>query len=194
MPYRVRDLSCAFLMTVFLFPLIAIISAVILFFYGRPVFYREGRIGLYGRLFTLYKFRTLHSVRGRAKAADNLEGRILKNGTPENCRGVFFKFLRKHSLDELPQLWNVLAGDMSIVGPRPMPANELLYRFGSDASRVISVRPGLTGLWQINGRNDLSFEERRRLDLRYVEKRSALFDCRIILKTFSAVLSGKGAY
>ena len=181
-------------MTCFFFPVIAIISAVILFFYGRPVFYSEKRTGLHGKLFRLYKFRTLNSVRGQVKVADDLEDRVLKNGTPENCRGGFFKFLRKYSLDELPQIWNVLAGDMSIVGPRPMPDHELLLRFGSDASKITSVRPGLTGLWQINGRNDLGTEERRRLDLCYVETRSALLDCKIILKTFSAVLSGQGAY
>lgn len=194
MAYRVRDFSLSLFMTVFFFPVIAIIGALIIFVYGRPVFYSEKRMGLHGRLFTLYKFRTLKPVQGQVKEKDDLEGRVLKNGTPENCRGGFFKFLRKYSLDELPQIWNVLAGDMSIVGPRPMPAHELLHRFGSDASKITSVRPGLTGLWQINGRNDLSAEERRRLDLGYVETRSVLLDCKIILKTFSAVLSGRGAY
>ena len=125
---------------------------------------------------------------------ENLEGRVQKNRTPENCQGWFFKALRKYSLDELPQIWNILVGDMSMVGPRPMPKHELEYRFGSDASRITSIRPGLTGLWQISGRSDLSPEERLRLDLYYVEKRNPWLDYRIILKTFSAVLSGRGAF
>jgi exopolysaccharide production protein ExoY len=194
MPHRIRDFLIGLLLAAVLFPLMATIGAVIFLVWGRPVFYSEKRVGLHGRTFTIYKFRTLHSRRGRGKVAEDLEDRILKNGFPEGCRGGFFKALRKYSLDELPQIWNVLAGDMSIVGPRPMPEKELRYRFGSEASRVTSVRPGLTGLWQISGRNDLSPEERRRLDLCYVETRNARLDYRIILKTVYAVLSGRGAY
>jgi len=192
--YRIRDFLIALILTIILFPLIVAISAIILFFKGRPVFYSEKRVGLQGRIFTLHKFRTLEPGRVMGNTTDDLDGRVLKNGTPENCRGWFFKALRKYSLDELPQIWNVLAGNMSIVGPRPMPKQELQYRFGSDASKVTSILPGLTGLWQISGRNDLSPEERFRLDLYYVEKRNAWLDYKIIFKTFFAVLSGRGAY
>lgn len=194
MSYRIRDLFLAIIMAILLFPLAAAISLIILLVYGRPVFYFERRVGLNGRSFTLYKFRTLAFATDHTKVANDLENRVLKNGTPENCQGVFLKFLRKYSLDELPQIWNILTGSMSIVGPRPMPAHELQYRFGSDASKVTSVRPGMTGLWQISGRNDLRPEERSRLDLCYIETRSVFLDLKIILKTFYAVVSGRGAY
>lgn len=194
MPYRIRDLFLAFIVMIFLSPLIAVISVTILLFHGRPVFYREKRSGLYGKPFTIYKFRTLTASPGQKPSAGDLENRITKNGTPENCSSDFFKFLRKYSLDELPQIWNVLKGDMSLVGPRPMPPRELEYRFGPDASRITSVAPGLTGLWQVSGRNDLPLEERHRLDLNYVETKSFFLDFRILLKTFYAVFSGKGAY
>jgi len=194
MPRRVRDFVIALILAVLLFPLMAVIGAIIFLVRGRPVFYSEKRVGLQGKVFTLHKFRTLDAGRVRTTPSEDLSGRILKNGTPENCRGVFFQALRKYSLDELPQIWNVLSGEMSIVGPRPMPEKELRYRFGPDFPRVVSVRPGLTGLWQVSGRNDLSPEERRRMDLDYVEKRNTRLDCRIILRTFSAVLSGRGAY
>lgn len=194
MRYRVRDLLFAFTILIILSPLLAAISLAILFLHGRPVFYQEKRAGLHGKLFTIYKLRTLAASQGQQPSAGDLENRIAKNGTPENCPGDFFKFLRKYSLDELPQIWNVLRGDMSLVGPRPMPPHELEYRFGPDASRVTSVAPGLTGLWQVSGRNDLPLEERHRLDLNYVETKSFLLDFRIILRTFHAVFSGKGAY
>lgn len=194
MRYRIRDLLLAFVILIFLLPVLATISAMILIFHGRPVFYREKRAGLHGIPFTIYKFRTLAASQGQQPSAGDLENRIAKNGTPENCPGDFFKFLRKYSLDELPQIWNVLRGDMSLVGPRPMPPYELAYRFGPDASRITSVAPGLTGLWQVSGRNDLPLEERHRLDLNYVQTKSFFLDFRILLKTFSAVFSGKGAY
>ena len=194
MRYRVRDLLLVFVILIFLFPLFAAIYATILLFHGKPVFYREKRAGLHGKPFTIYKFRTLAVKQGQEAATNALENRITKNGTPENCSNAFFKFLRKYSLDELPQIWNVLKGDMSLVGPRPMPSCELEYRFGPDASEVTTVLPGMTGLWQVSGRNDLSLEERHRLDLSYAQTKSFFLDFKIILMTFYAVLSGKGAY
>lgn len=194
MRYRVRDLLLAFILIILLFPLVALIGMAILLIHGRPVFFLEKRVGLHGRLFTIYKFRTLAVKPEQATALDDLNGRIAKNGAPENCPGVFFKFLRRYSLDELPQIWNVLMGSMSLVGPRPMPAGELEHRFGPDAAKVTSVLPGMTGLWQVSGRNDLPAEERRRLDLVYVETKSAFLDFRIMRKTVYAVLSGRGAY
>ena len=111
---RIRDIVIALFLAVSLFPVMVFIGAVIFLAFGRPVLYSEKRVGLGGRLFTIYKFRTLN---GRWRSSDDLSGRILKNGTPENCRRPFFRVLRRYSLDELPQVMNVLAGDMSIVGP-----------------------------------------------------------------------------
>jgi undecaprenyl-phosphate galactose phosphotransferase len=102
-------------------------------------------------------------------------------------------FLRKASLDEVPQLWNVLRGDMSIVGPRPVVRSELSTMYGDQASTLLSVRPGLTGLWQVQGRSTLSYRERVNLDLRYVQRRCLLLDLRILFWTPAVVLSGNGA-
>jgi lipopolysaccharide/colanic/teichoic acid biosynthesis glycosyltransferase len=194
MKHRLWNFLIALALALFLFPIIVAIGAIILLTRSGPVFYSEKRVGFDGKAFTLYKFRTLESAGDRWIPPDDLAGRVLKNGTPGGCRGRFFRALRKYSLDELPQIWNVLRGDMAVVGPRPMPEWELLYRFGADFRTVTSVRPGLTGLWQINGRSDLSPEKRRTMDLLYVERRSRRLDLIIIFKTFSAVLSGRGAY
>ena len=194
MRYRIRDLFLGSIIIILLFPVLIIISTFILLIHGKPVFYLERRAGIHGKSFTIYKFRTLAANQGRATDTNELDQRIAKNGTPKSCPGDFLKFLRKYSLDELPQIWNVLEGNMSMVGPRPMPVRELVHRFGSDASKVTSVLPGMTGLWQISGRNDLPIAERHRLDLYYVETKSFLLDCKIIVKTFYAVLSGRGAY
>ncbi|HPC02581.1 MAG TPA: sugar transferase [Syntrophales bacterium] len=191
---RIRNFLIALVLAFLLFPVTASIGAIIRLSRGRPVLYSEKRVGLDGRAFTLHKFRTLDPAPARRDPRDDLAGRVLKNGTPGGCRGPFFRALRKYSLDELPQIWNILRGEMAVVGPRPMPEEELLYRFGADSRKVTSVRPGLTGLWQINGRSDLSPEKRRTMDLFYVEHRSRRLDLEIIFKTFSAVLSGRGAY
>lgn len=175
-------------------PLMILISIAILVVYGSPVLYSEIRVGLKGRRFRLYKFRTLKNRENRISKSHDLTNRIMKNGHPDLCMGRLARILRKYSLDELPQLWNVLVGHMSIVGPRPMPFNELHYRFGADASKITSVRPGLTGWWQINGRNSLSREDRRRLDLYYVNNKHLRLDLEIILKSFSAILSARGAF
>ncbi|PRX31999.1 sugar transferase [Paraburkholderia sp. BL18I3N2] len=103
------------------------------------------------------------------------------------------RFLRKTSLDELPQLWNVLRGDMSLVGPRPIVKKEL-ERYGPDAYYYLSVRPGVTGLWQVSGRNNVDYATRVALDVSYVKRRSTLLDISILLRTFKVVFDGSGAY
>ncbi|WP_236003732.1 sugar transferase [Nonomuraea antri] len=159
-----------------------------------PAFFRQTRVGRDGRLFTIVKFRTMRRGSERQKIT------LVSDGD-----GVLFKvrndprvtplgtFLRRHSLDELPQLINVLKGDMSLVGPRP-PLPEEVARYGDDVRRRLLVRPGLTGLWQVSGRSDLSWEESVRLDLRYVENWSLTLDLQILWKTWSAVARGQGAY
>jgi exopolysaccharide biosynthesis polyprenyl glycosylphosphotransferase len=161
-----------------------------------PVFYRQRRVGKDGKEFTILKFRTMVRDADRAKhrLADANEG-----------AGVLFKmrrdprvtrvgaFLRRYSIDELPQLFNVLTGVMSLVGPRP-PLPEESARYEPDVRRRLLVKPGLTGLWQVSGRSDLSWEEAVRLDLRYVEDWSLAMDAMILWKTFRAVLGGQGAY
>jgi exopolysaccharide biosynthesis polyprenyl glycosylphosphotransferase len=159
-------------------------------------FYRQRRVGKGGREFTMLKFRTMvvGADRARAELADHNEG-----------AGLLFKMrrdprvtrvgtvLRRYSLDELPQLFNVLTGSMSLVGPRP-PLPEECAAYGPDIRRRLLVKPGLTGLWQISGRSDLPWEEAVRLDLRYVEDWSLALDAVILWKTLRAVLYGQGAY
>ncbi|WP_230878371.1 sugar transferase [Planomonospora sp. ID67723] len=159
-----------------------------------PVLFRQTRVGRDGAMFTIYKFRTMEADAERRKIT------LVSDG-----RGVLFKiredprvtplgaWLRRRSLDELPQLINVMLGDMSLVGPRP-PLPEEVARYGDDVRRRLLVKPGMTGLWQVSGRSDLTWEESVRLDLRYVENWSLTLDLQILWKTWSAVARGAGAY
>jgi len=142
---------------------------------GRPIFFLQKRTGEHSQIFKIYKFRTMISGDGS-----------------DNERLTFFgKLLRKTSLDELPQLWNVLRGEMSLVGPRPL-LPEYLPLYSERQSRRHEVRPGITGWSQVNGRNTPSWEDRLEMDVWYVEHQSFLLDCRIILKTFAKVFAGSG--
>jgi exopolysaccharide biosynthesis polyprenyl glycosylphosphotransferase len=177
-------------------PLFAAIVLTIRFREGGPVLFRQTRVGKNGHKFTVFKFRTMvvDAEQQKAQLAEHNEH-----------NGVLFKirsdpritptgaWLRRHSLDELPQLFNILFGDMSLVGPRP-PLPEEAAKYGDYVRRRLAVKPGLTGLWQVNGRSDLSWEESVRLDLRYVENWSFALDLQILWKTWSAVARGSGAY
>ncbi|HEU5469726.1 MAG TPA: sugar transferase [Actinophytocola sp.] len=184
------------LLLLFLAPLLLIVSLAIAVDSRGPVFYRQRRVGKDGQEFTIIKFRTM------VRNADQL----LAGLTEQNeGSGLLFKMrrdpritrvgglLRRYSIDELPQLFNVLGGSMSLVGPRP-PLPEETARYGPDVRRRLLVKPGVTGLWQVSGRSDLSWDEAVRLDLRYVEDWSLALDAVILWKTFRAVLSGQGAY
>jgi exopolysaccharide biosynthesis polyprenyl glycosylphosphotransferase len=161
-----------------------------------PVLYRQERVGVNGRHFTMLKFRSMVVDADRqveALQGENIsDGLLFKMRTDPRVTRVG-RWLRRLSLDELPQLLNVLGGSMSLVGPRPPLPGEVA-RYDSSVSRRLLVRPGLTGLWQISGRSDLSWEEAVRLDLRYVENWSLAVDALILAKTFRAVLSRSGAY
>ncbi|MEU1075701.1 MULTISPECIES: sugar transferase [unclassified Streptomyces] len=191
----VDRLGAALLLLVFA-PLMVLVGVLVLADSRGGVFYRQRRVGKDGREFTILKFRTMVAGADRARAAlaDRNEG-----------AGLLFKLrrdprvtrvgavLRRYSLDELPQLFNVLTGSMSLVGPRP-PLPEESAAYGPDIRRRLLVKPGLTGLWQISGRSDLPWEEAVRLDLRYVEDWSLALDTVILWKTLRAVLYGQGAY
>ncbi|MEU8277717.1 sugar transferase [Microbispora bryophytorum] len=179
---------------VVLAPLLAAVAVAVRASGPGPVLFRQRRVGRDGVEFTILKFRTMR----RDAEARKVE-------LVSDADGVLFKVrrdprvtplgaaLRRYSLDELPQLFNVLRGDMSLVGPRP-PLPEEVARYGDDVRRRLVVRPGMTGLWQVNGRSDLSWEESVRLDLRYVENWSLMLDLQILWKTWSAVAGGAGAY
>ncbi|MFB9202593.1 sugar transferase [Nonomuraea spiralis] len=159
-----------------------------------PALFRQVRIGKDGRPFTILKFRTMRrgSEEQKITMVSDRDGLLFKirNDPRVTPLGTL---MRRHSLDELPQLINVLLGHMSLVGPRP-PLPEEVARYGDDVRRRLLVRPGLTGLWQVSGRSDLSWEESVRLDLRYVENWSLTLDLQILWKTWSAVARGQGAY
>ncbi len=179
--------------------LILLLTLFVLCSTGLPVFYRQERIGQNGKPFTLYKFRTMR-VNGSALLADwfdqHPEALIEWQTTqklkddPRITRGG--RFLRKTSLDELPQLLNILRGDMSLVGPRPVVEAEL-SRYGSLVGSYLAAVPGLTGLWQVSGRCNVSYEQRVRMDEEYVEQWSLLNDLMILLRTPLSVWRGDGA-
>jgi exopolysaccharide biosynthesis polyprenyl glycosylphosphotransferase len=163
---------------------------------GGPVLFRQKRVGQSGKPFTMWKFRTMvvnaDALLDELRASNQGAGPLFKmRQDPRVTRPG--RLLRRYSLDELPQLVNVLTGAMSLVGPRP-PLPHEVEQYGSDAGRRLLVKPGLTGLWQISGRSDLPWEEALRLDLRYVEDWSLALDAVILWKTVRAVFSGQGAY
>jgi exopolysaccharide production protein ExoY len=165
-----------------------------------PVIFRHKRIGKDGRTFECLKFRTMDG-NSEDRLAQVLAIDPIAKKEWDQSQKLFRDprvsrlgaFLRKSSLDELPQFWNILVGDMSVVGPRPI-INDEVHHYGSDFSVYTSVRPGLTGAWQIGGRSETSYEERVALDVNYVREWGILKDARIVAKTVKIVLLGQGAY
>ncbi len=192
---NLMDRIIAALGLLILSPVIAVVAAAIRLSDKGPVFFRQSRVGREGKTFRVWKFRTMY-----VDAEDRLAALVDQNESD----GLLFKirkdpritplgrFLRASSLDELPQLINVLLGEMSLVGPRPLPAED--GDFLGDVRRRLLVRPGITGLWQVSGRSDLSWDDAVRLDLYYVDNWSLTFDLTIMWKTIGVVLRSKGAY
>ena len=177
-------------------PVFIAVAIAIRFADGGPALFRQTRVGRDGHTFTVYKFRTmvLNAEDNKAQLAGRNEhdGVLFKIRNDPRITTVG-GWLRRYSVDELPQLLNVVRGDMSLVGPRPALPDEAA-RYGDYVRRRLVVKPGMTGLWQVNGRADLSWEESVRLDLRYVENWSLVLDLQILWKTWSAVWHGDGAY
>lgn len=190
------DRTLAFGALLLLSPIMTAIAIAIKIGDGGPVLFSQIRVGVDGSTFKIFKFRTMVSDAEQQKAllaAKNEGGGVLFKIRADPRVTRVGRWLRRWSLDELPQLFNVLSGDMSLVGPRPaLPEEADLY--GDHVRRRLAVRPGITGLWQINGRSDLPWEEAVRLDLRYVENWSFMLDLQILWRTWSAVSSGTGAY
>lgn len=173
-----------------------IIAAFVKFCDGGPVLYTQERVGKDGRRFQLYKFRSMYvdadKLLEKLKEQNEVTGPMFKMKNDPRITSVG-RFLRKTSLDELPQLWNVLRGDMSLVGPRPPLPREVAKYSEYDLQRLWVI-PGCTGLWQATERNNVGFEEMVELDLEYIQKRSLLFDAKIILLTVVAIIHPNGAY
>ncbi|PMC06589.1 UDP-galactose phosphate transferase [Microbacterium sp. UMB0228] len=177
---RTLDILGAVIGLVLLLPVIALTAVCVAIDVGRPVIFAQPRPGRHGRIFTLYKFRSMRSVDDRHRLVTDAQ-RVTKFG----------RVLRGSSLDELPSLWNVLRGEMSVVGPRPLLV-EYLDRYTPEQARRHEVRPGLTGLAQVAGRNTVSWERRFALDVAYVDARSLRLDARILARTVGLVLRREG--
>ena len=193
---RIFDVVSSTLLLIILSPLFLILIILVKLDSKGPVFFGHKRIGYKGETISVYKFRSM---------VQNAE-EVLRNFTPEQ-KEEFEKnfkldddprvtkigaFLRKTSLDELPQLINIIKGDMSVVGPRPIVQKEVV-KYGKYADKLFSVKPGLTGFWQANGRSDTTYDERVQMDMYYIDNRSTLLDIRILFKTVIAVIRKEGA-
>ncbi|MEA2570878.1 MAG: hypothetical protein QOI24_2879 [Acidobacteriota bacterium] len=192
---RLLDIAVSLLMLTLSLPAIVVAMIAIRLTSPGSVLFKQERIGLNGRIFTLYKFRTMiedaHARRGEVSHLNEMSGPVFKAKDDPRVTAVG-RFLRKFSLDELPQLWNVLKGDMSLVGPRP-PIPEEVGAYQRWHRRRLSMKPGLTCLWQISGRNNVDFDRWMQLDLQYIDNWSPSLDLKILLRTIPAVLLGRGA-
>lgn len=178
---RLLDVSVAGVALGVAAPVMAAVALAVRLEMGSPILFRQQRPGLHGRPFTLYKFRTMRD-------ATDASGKLLPDAERLTPLG---RFLRRTTLDEVPELWNVLKGDMSLVGPRPL-LMEYLDRYTAEQARRHEVKPGLTGWAVVHGRNAISWDEKFALDVWYVEHRSLLFDLRILARTLRLVLAGRG--
>lgn len=193
---RFFDIFLSTLGLIILSPVFLIVSIIIKLTSPGPILYKHKRIGYQGEEIEIYKFRSMVVDSDNFEKYFNEEQMkyFKENFKLEDDPRItkIGKFLRKSSLDELPQLINIIKGQMSIVGPRPIVRDEV-KKYGIYADTYFSVKPGLTGLWQVCGRSNTTYEERVQLDVKYVQNRSLLNDLKIILKTFGAVLTSKGA-
>lgn len=198
---RAMDLTTALLLLLALLPVLVVVALLVKLSTPGPIVYSQERVGRGGRIFRLYKFRTM--FRDSDPAAHEAYCRAFIEGTAEQVDGTFKlrhdprvtpvgRYLRRYSLDEFPQLFNVLKGDMSLVGPRPPIMYEAQLYNARELLRL-AVTPGLTGLWQVSGRNALSFEQMIELDLAYIRRWSLRLDLAILLRTPLVVLTGRGA-
>ena len=193
---RSTDIVVAATLLLLLAPLMGFVAILVKLTSRGAVFFKQTRIGLGGRPFTMYKFRSMRNGaqddRSFLSDLNEQDGPVFKIADDPRLT-LIGKFLRHSSLDELPQLWNVLRGEMTIVGPRPLWQPEA--EKATDRARLRTrVKPGLTCLWQISGRSEIAYDEWVELDLYYIQNRSLLLDILILVQTIPAVLSGRGAY
>jgi exopolysaccharide biosynthesis polyprenyl glycosylphosphotransferase len=194
---RLLDIFASSVLLVALAPIFGLVALLIKLDSPGPVLFRQDRVGLHKRRFSLFKFRTM--VQGAEHQQLLLESRNQANGPvfkikddPRITR--VGQFLRHYSIDELPQLFNVLKGDMSLVGPRPLPVRDIERIDTHWHKRRLSMKPGVTCLWQVNGRSNVNFDRWVRMDLEYIDNWSLGLDLKILVKTIPAVLKGSGAY
>lgn len=193
---RLIDILGSLLGLVLLLPLFLVVAIGVKASSPGPVFYKQRRVGQGGIEFNFYKFRSMTNGAANEKIhlvdLDHTSGPIFKVKNDPRIT-PFGHWIRRTSIDELPQLWNVLRGQMGLVGPRPHLPEEVTH-YGDWEKQRLSVKPGITGIWQVSGRSELDFETWVSMDIEYIENWSLWMDLRILLRTIPAVLSGRGAY
>ena len=193
---RIIDIIGAGLGLILLSPIIAIVACAVKFTSKGPVFFSQKRVGKNGELFEMYKFRSMvvnaEELKENLEEQNEMSGPMFKIKDDPRVTKVG-KFIRKTSIDELPQLWNVLKGDMSLVGPRPSLPKEV-EQFDNWMFKRLTVRPGLTCYWQVSGRNNIDFEDWMKLDVKYVEERNIWIDIKLIFKTIFVLFGDKNAH
>ena len=193
------NLMLSIIFIIILSPIIIFISLLILILDGYPIIFKQNRIGKDGKIFKMFKFRSMKkNAEEILKNDKDLYKLYLENDfkIPEEIDTRYISigsFIRKTSIDEIPQFFNVMAGDMNIVGPRPIVKKEL-QKYGKLKKYYLAVKPGITGLWQVSGRSNISYKERREIDKNYVKSRSIFLDLKIILKTPLKVIKRDGAF
>ncbi len=192
---RTMDILCSLTGLIILLPIFLIIGIIIKLESRGPVFFAQERIGQNGEVFKMYKFRSMvvnaEKLKRELQCKNEMSGPMFKMKNDPRVTKVG-RFIRKTSIDELPQLFNILKGEMSLVGPRPSLPKEV-QKFDDWMMTRLEVKPGLTCYWQVSGRNDIDFEEWMELDIKYVHERSILIDIKLILKTFSVLFGDKHA-
>ena len=190
------DLGISLCLLILTSPILILLAVLVRSTTPGSAFFKQIRVGTHGKLFTLYKFRTMYKdadkMKDRLSHLNEKEGPIFKIRRDPRVTPLG-RFLRQTSLDELPQLFNILKGDMSLVGPRPHLPEEI-KKYTKRQLKRLSVKPGITSLWAISGRSHLSFRRWMAMDIRYIEKRSLSFDIYILLKTIPTVITGSGAW
>ncbi|MDU2490241.1 MAG: sugar transferase [Clostridium celatum] len=193
---RLIDVVCSFMGVIVLSPLFIIIAIIIKTTSKGPVFFSQKRVGKNGKEFDMYKFRSMvvnaEELKEKLAAKNEMSGPMFKMKDDPRVTKVG-KFIRKTSIDELPQLWNVLKGDMSLVGPRPSLPKEVA-QFEEWMYRRLEVKPGLTCYWQVSGRNNIDFDDWMKLDIKYVDERSTWVDIKLIFKTVGVLFGDKNAH
>ena len=193
---RTIDIIGAGLGLILLSPIIAVVACAVKFTSKGPVFFSQKRVGKNGELFEMYKFRSMvvnaEELKENLEEQNEMSGPMFKIKDDPRITKVG-KFIRKTSIDELPQLWNILKGDMSLVGPRPSLPKEV-EQFDNWMFKRLSVRPGLTCYWQVSGRNNIDFEDWMKLDIKYVEERNFWIDIKLIFKTVFVLFGDKNAH
>ena len=194
---RLFDMVVAGILLLLLLPLFLVVAVAIRLEDAGPVLFKQQRVGRWGTLFTMWKFRSMYTDAEARKAAlieqNEMQGGVLFKMKDDPRVTKVGRLIRKTSIDELPQLWNVMRGDMSLVGPRPPVPSEVDEYSLSDRRRLEAI-PGITCIWQVSGRSDIPFDQQVELDVEYIQSQSFWNDIKILLRTVPALLLGTGAY